>query len=172
MQNYFQLFDLPVAFELDLKQLSQRYLALQKDLHPDNFATASEQEKRNALQQSAQINDAYQQLKDPVLRAELILEIGTGQLVDRENTTHDMAFLMEQMAWREQLEEIETNQNEQDLAHLQADLVAKKAQELSSVAEYIQQQDWEQVKLHIDRLKFIAKLEREIERIEEQMVGF
>ncbi|TCJ98466.1 co-chaperone protein HscB [Volucribacter psittacicida] len=172
MQNCFQLFELPVSFQLDLNLLSQRYLALQKSLHPDNFASKDEQQQREALQRSSQINDAYQQLKDPILRAEAIVEIATGQAIDKENTTHDMAFLMEQMAWREQLEEIEQSQNEQDLLSLQQGLQEKKSQELTALATEIEQQQWQQSQLHIDRLKFIKKLEQEIERIEDQLAGF
>lgn len=172
MQNCFELFDLPVCFELDQAQLSQRYLALQKTLHPDNFAAKSEQEQRNALQQSALINDAYQQLKNPILRAEAIVEINTGETLDKENTTHDMAFLVEQMEWREQLEQIEQQQDQTELATLQQNLTEKKSQQLTALSDYIKQQDWSQVKLHIDRLKFIYKLEQEIERIEEQLAGF
>lgn len=172
MQNCFELFDLPVSFELDLGQLAQRYLALQKQLHPDNFAAQSPQAQSQALAQSASINEAYQQLKDPILRAEAIVEIKTGQILDKENTTQDMAFLIEQMQWREQLEQIEQQQDEAQLTELSQQLAAKKAQQLTALSAHIQQQDWGQVKLHIDRLKFLAKLAQEIERIEEQLAGF
>ena len=171
MQNSFELFGLPVNFELDLNTLSNRYLALQKALHPDNFAAKSEQEQRIALQQSAQVNDAYQQLKDPILRAEAILAIGLGQEIDKESTTHDVSFLMEQMHLREQLEEIENQRDEVALTQFQQMLTEKNHAELTALATEIAAQQWEDVKMHIDRLKFVRKLSVEVERIEEDFFG-
>ena len=47
MTNPFAIFDLPIAFNVDQALLSERYLVLQKSLHPDNFVTADAQEQRN-----------------------------------------------------------------------------------------------------------------------------
>ncbi|HHE3630850.1 TPA: Fe-S protein assembly co-chaperone HscB, partial [Pasteurella multocida] len=98
--NPFNIFDLPVDFHVDQATLSARYLALQKSLHPDNFTTHSAQEQRLAMQRSAEVNDALQILKDPILRAETIIAIYTGEQQNiEENSTRDMAFLMQQMQW-------------------------------------------------------------------------
>ena len=70
MTNPFAIFDLPVAFNVDQALLSERYLVLQKSLHPDNFVTADAQEQRIAMQKSTEVNDALKTLKDPILRAE------------------------------------------------------------------------------------------------------
>lgn len=172
MQNIFQLFNVPVTFQLDNSELSSRYLRLQKALHPDNFAHKSEQEQRLALQQSARINDAYQRLTDPLLRAESIVEIETGQETDKENTMQDPQFLMQQLQLREQLERIEQTQNENDLDDLQQSLQQINSQELTALQQSFADKHWQQAKLHIDRLKFVRKLEQEIERIEDQLNGF
>ena len=79
MNNPFALFDLPVAFQVDAALLNERYLALQKSLHPDNFSAASAQEQRLAIQKSAEINDALRGLKDPIERADSIIDINTGE---------------------------------------------------------------------------------------------
>ena len=79
MNNPFALFDLPVAFQVDSALLNERYLALQKSLHPDNFSAASAQEQRLAMQKSAEINDALRILKDPITRADSIIGINTGE---------------------------------------------------------------------------------------------
>ena len=47
--NYFQLFQLPAGFEIDLTELGTRYLELQRNFHPDNFATASERDRMMAV---------------------------------------------------------------------------------------------------------------------------
>src|SRR3712207_6768551 len=112
MKNPFALFDLPVDFNLNNDLLSSRYLSLQKSLHPDNFAHGSAQEQRLAMQKSAEINDALQLLKDPISRANSIIALHTGKLQDIEQrSSQDMAFLMQQMEWREQLEQIENSKD-------------------------------------------------------------
>ena len=58
MTNPFAIFDLPVTFNIDLGLLSNRYLELQKSLHPDNFVTADSATQRQAMQKALEINDA------------------------------------------------------------------------------------------------------------------
>ncbi len=102
-QNHFRLFGLPEQFALDLDDLSERYLRLRQTVHPDLYATAGEREKRLSLQASTQVNEAYQTLKDPLARARYLLTLLTGGQGDDQETTKDMAFLMEQMELREAL---------------------------------------------------------------------
>jgi molecular chaperone HscB len=105
-QNYFELFGLPEAFELDLKLLSARYQELQKTFHPDRFASASERERRISLQQAAQVNAAFQTLKDPLARARYLLELRGAVTNDEATTIRDPEFLEQQMGLREELAEI------------------------------------------------------------------
>jgi len=172
MFNPFELFALPVSFQLDLTQLSQQYLQLQKQLHPDNFSTATEQQQRLALQKSTQVNDAYQILKDPILRAEAILSLALQKPVESENTTHDLEFLMQQMELREQLEQAEQQQDEVLLETLLAQAKESYQENLASLTDKIEQKDWVGTKQMIDRLKFIQKLQQEIERLEEKLFDF
>ncbi len=102
-QNHFRLFGLPEQFALDLDDLSERYLRLRQTVHPDLYATAGEREKRFSLQASTQVNEAYQILKDPLARARYLLTLLTGDQGDGQETTKDMAFLLEQMELREAL---------------------------------------------------------------------
>jgi molecular chaperone HscB len=104
-KNYFELFGLPVTFDLDVADLAARYRDLQRRFHPDRFASASGPERRLSLQLTAQVNAAFQTLKDPVARARYLLGlqgIDTGEDTD---TAMDTAFLMEQMELRESLAE-------------------------------------------------------------------
>jgi len=104
-KNHFELFDLPIAFEVEQETLALRYRELQRAVHPDRFANASEQEKRLSVQQAAQINEAFQVLKSPLTRARYLLEI-SGLPLDDTNTQMEPAFLMEQMELREALAEV------------------------------------------------------------------
>ena len=110
----FELFGLPPQFDQDRATLDARWKDLQREAHPDKFAAQGTAAQRVAMQWSVRINEAYQRLKDPVRRAAYLCELG-GVAIDAErNTAMPADFLMQQMTWREQLEEAE------DLATLEA----------------------------------------------------
>lgn len=109
--NYFELFDLPIQFEIDLTDLANRYRQLQKVAHPDKFAAATEREQRLAVQFTADINEAYGTLKSTTRRAIYLLSLKGIELEIENNTVMDPGFLMEQMEWREQLDEARGSQS-------------------------------------------------------------
>ena len=104
-QNYFELFGLPVDFQIDEKNLRGAHLELQSAYHPDRFVSASDQEKRIAVQQAAMVNEAYEVLKNPVKRARYMLEVGGLDVNNDHETTSDASFLMEQIEIREELDQ-------------------------------------------------------------------
>lgn len=104
-KNYFELFGLPVGYVVDTDQLSAHYRELQKAVHPDRFANSTEQERRLSMQGAVRINEAYETLKDPILRARYLLDLHDIHMEHGQETTRDAAFLMEQMELREELEE-------------------------------------------------------------------
>jgi molecular chaperone HscB len=110
-RNHFELFDLPVGFSIDLDVLSRRYRELQRTVHPDRYASASDQERRLSVQRAAQINEAYRCLKDPLSRARYLLELQGLAVDDENNKAMDPEFLMEQMELREALEEAQAKDN-------------------------------------------------------------
>jgi len=104
-QNYFQIFQLDVSFQVNLEQLSQRFQELQLKVHPDKFVVASDQEKRLAVQWATQINAAFDTLKQPLSRAIYLLKL---RQIDLEaNPNLSPVFLMGQVELRETLDEIE-----------------------------------------------------------------
>ncbi|MGC7589569.1 Fe-S protein assembly co-chaperone HscB [Bisgaard Taxon 46] len=171
--NPFKIFDLPVDFHVDQATLSTRYLALQKSLHPDNFTTHSAQEQRLAMQRSAEVNDALQILKDPILRADSIIALHTGEQQNfEEKSTNDLAFLMQQMQWREQLEEIEKDKDSDQLMQFMADIESTKKTLLGELSTALSARQWQQAKAINDKLRFIKKLLIEVERVEELLLDF
>ena len=82
-----------------------RWKELQREFHPDKFSTEGAAAQRLAMQWSVRINEAYRRLKDPLKRAAYLCELH-GEPVNAENNTA-MAndFLLQQMQWREELEE-------------------------------------------------------------------
>ena len=103
--NDFDLFGLHQQFALDRTRLDETWKALQREAHPDRFAAEGAAAQRVAMQWSVRINEAYQRLKDPLRRAAYLCEL-RGEPVNAEsNTAMPPAFLMQQMEWRETLED-------------------------------------------------------------------
>ena len=101
--NFYELLGLPQQFALDGGTLAQHWRDLQSQVHPDNFANASEADKRLAMQVATRVNEAYQTLKQPLKRAQYLCEQHGVALGLENNTAMPPAFLMQQMAWRESL---------------------------------------------------------------------
>ena len=101
----FELFDLAPRFAQDSAAVEARWKELQREVHPDKFSTEGAAAQRVAMQWSVRINEAYRRLKDPLKRAAYLCELH-GEPVNAENNTA-MAndFLLQQMQWREELEE-------------------------------------------------------------------
>ena len=121
----FALFGLTRAFEQDRASIDARWKELQREAHPDKFAAQGAAAQRVAMQWSVRINEAYQRLKDPLKRAAYLCELRGAPIQAENNTAMPAAFLMQQMEWREALDE----------ATSAADLQALKAQTQSSARE-------------------------------------
>jgi molecular chaperone HscB len=171
--NYFQLFDLPATFELDLTELGSRYLALQRKFHPDKHAAASNRDRLLSVQQTANINDAYHSLKQPLLRAEHLLALRGLKISHEQRSFTDPVFLMQQMELREELEEISGSAEpddaimavEQQLQQHRKVLLKQLAAALDGNTAEQNQQAAELVR----KLKFFFKLQQELELIEQQI---
>ena len=109
MSDYFTLFDLPRSYMLSESDLHKRYIALQRQTHPDKLIGKSAAERIEAIQLSMRVNDGYDTLQSPLSRAEYLLELN-GIFVNTEDDTlkPDHALLMEVMELREQLSECDT----------------------------------------------------------------
>jgi molecular chaperone HscB len=104
----FTLFDLPRRFGLDRAQLDASWRLLQTQVHPDRFAADGTAAQRLAMQWAVRVNEAYQRLKDPLKRAALLCELEGAPIQAESNTAMPPAFLMQQMEWRESLDDAKT----------------------------------------------------------------
>lgn len=152
-QNYFELFNLPEKFQIDSVKLQENYRSLQKEIHPDRFATSTENEKNQSMIKSTQVNDAYQTLKSTTKRAKYILSLHKSV----EKITLPPDFLMQQMEWEEHLEDIEKNNKELDQFKL---AINKKYKEYSLLLskQIDNDQNWNEAAITIDKLYFVEKL--------------
>ena len=152
-QNYFELFNLPEKFQIDLEMLQENYRVIQKEIHPDRFATSSENERVQSMIKSTQANDGYQTLKSPIKRAKYILSLHKSV----EKITLPPDFLMQQMEWEEHFEAIEKNSSE--LTEFKS-TINKKYEEYSLLisTQIDHDHNWSDAAISIDKLYFIEKL--------------
>ncbi|RKP50381.1 Fe-S protein assembly co-chaperone HscB [Pararobbsia silviterrae] len=120
--DHFALFDLPQQFALDARALDDAYRAVQAHVHPDRFAAAGEAQKRVAMQWASQTNDAYQTLRQPLKRAIYLLHLRGVEVQAENNTAMEPAFLMQQMEWRERIEDAAASRNVGELDALGREL--------------------------------------------------
>jgi molecular chaperone HscB len=113
--DYFRVFGIPTAFDVDAADLEKRYKEMTKVLHPDRFARADHQARRASLERSVQLNEAWQTLKDAIRRAEYLLSLrgvdvgdtagvgSSGKSVDHATLPVPQVLLMEVLELREAL---------------------------------------------------------------------
>ena len=106
--NDFELFGLTQQFAQDRITLDAHWKDLQREAHPDKFAAQGAAAQRVAMQWSVRINEAYQRLKDPLKRAAYLCELGGSAINAHSNTAMPAAFLMQQIHWREAMEEAQS----------------------------------------------------------------
>lgn len=169
--DYFTLFGLPLRHEVDGGLLASRYQELQRQFHPDRFAASPERERMLALQQAATINDAYQTLKHPLKRAEYMLSLHGFDLRSEQHTMRDTAFLMEQLALREQLDEIERRSDaEAALDAFTLRLTPMLAQRYAQLQAELDGAAWADAAETARKLRFLDKLRQQVEQLEEQLL--
>ncbi|MAZ10972.1 MULTISPECIES: Fe-S protein assembly co-chaperone HscB [unclassified Limnobacter] len=164
----FDIFGLPCQFELDSAALSASYLRLQSQTHPDRFANSSAQEKRLAVQWATRVNEAYKRLQNPMERAIYWCELH-GENPRGQQSNLPPALLMQQMEWREALEEIEGVEALEDLLD---EVAIEKKRCLALIAQQIDGEKnaqtanaTAQALLFID--KFMIELTRKLEQLED-----
>ncbi|MFM6996458.1 MAG: Fe-S protein assembly co-chaperone HscB [Limnohabitans sp.] len=158
--NDFELFDLPPRFAQDEAQLQARWKALQRQAHPDRFASEGAAAQRVAMQWSVRINEAYRRLLDPLARAAYLCELRGAPVQAESNTQMPAAFLMQQMAWREALDD---DDSPAGLEALRQEVQAERTRLLDLLATQLDTQDDASAAVSSVRgLMFVNKFLREL----------
>ncbi len=162
-QDFFHLFNLPHRFQIDGTALEQSYLALQAQVHPDKSAHLSDQEQRLAMQWATRVNEGYQTLRSPLSRARYLLSLHGVDTQEESNTAMPTDFLMQQMEWREALEETKKAKNGTVLEKLEQ-RVQHEMQLLQQqlAADIDESHDYAAASGIVRKLKFLEKLAEEI----------
>ncbi len=122
LTNYFELFWLTQTFDIDLNMLENNYRKIQSECHPDRFVTASNTEKLQSMQTATLANSAYLTLKSPGLRGAYLLGLSGIVAVSENDNKMPADFLMQQMEWREAVEDAENAHNISALENLIKDI--------------------------------------------------
>lgn len=165
-QNYFEIFDLPLAFEVDVAALTPRYRELQKQFHPDRFADQDAATQREAVQMAAHINAGFDTLRDNVQRARYLLELAGHPLALEKTTVGDTDFLMAQMDLREELEEVEELDQIDSLRAEANEWLRNLTREFG--IDYAEQ-DWVEAADTVRKMQFMARFLEEVKQVEERL---
>jgi molecular chaperone HscB len=157
----FELFGLPQRYEQDRAAIDERWKDLQREAHPDKFAAQGPTAQRAALQWSVRINEAYQRLKDPLKRAAYLCERLGAPIEAHSNTAMPADFLMEQMEWREALDEAS---REEELDELSEHVLARRREMLGQIGQLLDlEADAPAAAQQVRALMFIERFLHDIE---------
>lgn len=157
----FELFGLATQFVQDRSAIDARWKDLQREAHPDKFAAQGAAAQRVAMQWSVRINEAYQRLKDPLRRAAYLCELHGVPVNAENNTAMPAEFLMQQMAWREGLDEAVSAK---DLDEISEQVTSSRREALQKCEQLLDvQHDYAGAVAQVRALMFIERFARDIE---------
>ena len=158
----FALFDLPRQYAVMRADLDGRWRALQAQVHPDRFAAEGAAAQRLAMQWAVRVNEAYGRLKDPIARGAYLCSLAGVAVSGDSSTPMPPAFLMQQMEWREALDDAA------DAAAVQAlddEVAAHEKTQLEQLRRELDETDDAAAAAHTVRgLMFVAKFRQDIDR--------
>lgn len=162
--DYFALFGLPRRFEIDEAVLDRAWHRLQTEVHPDRHVLLPENARRRAMQEAVRLNEAYATLKEPLTRAQYQLELAGIDANALNGNTMTTEFLIEQMEWREAVEEARAFNDNDALEQLALRLRMHLDEVIAPLADQLDaQHDHEAAADTVRRLMFLEKLRREID---------
>jgi molecular chaperone HscB len=158
----FTLFGLAPQFALDRAALDQRWRELQAQVHPDRHAHEGAAAQRLAMQWAVRVNQAYQRLKDPLARGAYLCEQRGVPVQAENNTAMPRAFLVQQMQWREALEEAA---DAAAIEALEAEVIAfERGMQADLQTDLDQRNDTAAAAATVRALMFVARFREDIAR--------
>ncbi len=167
MQNHFDLFQMEPGFDIDMAHLDAAYREIQARVHPDRFVSAGSAEQRVAMQWATRANEAYQTLKNPLKRATYLCELNGVALQAESNTAMPAAFLMQQMEWREELDDVKDDAAA--LETLEQNVQKAHGEQLQHIARALAAPDYHQAAQSIRQLMFLEKFRSDLDHAFEHL---
>ncbi len=162
--DYFELFGLAPAFSLDMPALESAWREMQSRVHPDRFAHLGDAEKRASLQWSSRVNEAWNTLRNPLNRATYLLSLHGVDALDPMNTQMAPSFLIQQMTWREALDDARQKRDGAALTRLEQEIRQQTATWMALLAKQLDElQAWQAAASTLRQLKFVEKIREHID---------
>lgn len=164
-RNYFSMLGLPERYAIDLQALERAWKAVQGAVHPDRFASGTDAQRLVALQYSTHINEAHDTLKDPIRRASYLCQLHGVQVDAERNTAMPADFLVQQMEWREALDDAVQAQDPDAIGQLEAELASATAETELLIEHLLDRQtpDYQRAAEEVRRMMFLAKFKSQID---------
>lgn len=169
-KNYFEIFGIPVSYAVDLNLLSETNRELQKQFHPDRFASEGDDASRLAMQKTSLINQAFDVLKDSIARGQYLLKMKGIEMQGETDTSMDPGFLMGQMEFREAIAEVRSQDDPLDVLDSMAKDTKQKLQQLQQqFANDYRNDHLQAARDTVRKMQFLIKAQKEIRAISEQL---
>lgn len=170
-KDYFEIFSLPAKFDLDMSLLDTNFRDFQRQVHPDKSAHLGEAERRLSLQWATLANEAYQTLKKPVERASYLLRInGVETNSDGHAANLSQEFLIEQMEWREELQETIQIGNLKELGKFERKVMEKHGEHMDKLGKLLDdKKQFEGAATLVKQIRFLDRILEEINHAYEMM---
>lgn len=169
-QNYFEIFSQPVSTEPDVNLLKEKNRELQQQVHPDRFASSSDAEKRQAMQVTSLINEAFETLKNPVSRLQYMLTLKGVDMNGETDTAMDGVFLMEQMELREEIADVQSQSDPLEvLDEMTVELKSRSNKLISDFELVFEKENLVSGREIVRKLQFLNKAQKEINEISEKI---
>jgi molecular chaperone HscB len=158
----FEIFGIEPRQAQDRTQIDACWRALQAEVHPDRHASAGASSQRAAMQWATRVNEAYQRLKDPLRRAAYLCELNGAPIEAESNTSMPNGFLVQQLEWREALDEAESISEVESLADAVAAHRARALEELQRTLD--ERRDFKAAAEQVRALMFVERFAHDVDR--------
>lgn len=135
MSDPFATLGLEPTFDLDLGEAEKRHRDLSKTLHPDRYAGRGAAERRQALGKAIEVNEAWRTLRDPLRRAEALLEKLGLAVEEGQEPKADPELLMDMLERREELASAARTKDADKIRKLARDVELKESVLLAKLAD-------------------------------------
>lgn len=169
--NYFEMLGLPQAFHIDEQVLEDQYRNLQSILHPDRYANASNYERRMAAEKSSDINQAYNTLKSPSIRAQHLLEIQGVDCRQDDKTMSDPEFLMDMLQIEDAIQDACQQSLYKEANESLAKVAARTSEAQDKFNEAWQERQMEEALDLVVKMQFLNKIYQRNHLLVQQLGG-
>ena len=163
--NYFELFELPLQFEVDAKKIRPKFLELSRRFHPDFHSQENEVNQQKVMEQSALINKGWQVFQEPLATLHYVLQL-LGKIKEQENPVLSTDFLMEMMELNERLTEGDQDQQlqlKEEINRYEKELYEGIKSILKSPPTVATDTDLEKIKEYYYQQKYLNRIQERIQ---------